>query len=92
MAEWGLERLTIGYGVTPADAQRWGLFTSAAIKTGEPPIFVEPGLFVIRPGGELYASAVQTMPFSRPTAERLLSMLGWVIENDYPARGEATAS
>ena len=92
VAEWGLDRLTVGYGLTVEDAERWGLFVSSALKDTEPPHFVEPGTFVIRPDGELYASIVQTMPFSRPPASSLLSMLDWVIENDYPARGEYDSS
>ena len=34
------------------------------------------------------SSIVQTMPFSRPPMPALLKTLTWVIENDYPARGE----
>ena len=88
-AEWGLSKLPVGHGLTLDDARTWGLFGSAAIKPTEPEHFVEPGLFVIRPDGTLYASVTQTMPFSRPTGAQLLSSLTWIIENDYPARGEA---
>ena len=86
--KWGLDKLTLGYGLSMDDARRWGLFVSSAIKDTEPAQFVEPGLFVIRPDGTLYASIVQTMPFSRPTGAQILSSLEFVIEKDYPARGE----
>ncbi len=86
--EWELQNLQVGYGLTREDAARWGLFASKAIKDSEPDWFTEPGLFVIRPDGELYASIVQTMPFARPSGAQLLKTLEWVIENDYPARGE----
>ena len=87
--EWGIDKLKHGYGLSVEDARRWGLFVSASIKDNEPPHFVEPATFVIRPDGTLYASIVQTMPFSRPSAEQILSSLEWIIDKDYPARGEA---
>ncbi|ANM30650.1 alkyl hydroperoxide reductase [Acidobacteria bacterium Mor1] len=86
--EWELKGLTVGYGLSLEDADRWGLFVSAAVKDTEPERFTEPGLFFVRPDGTLYASSVQTMPFARPPAKNLLSFLQFVIENDYPARGE----
>lgn len=88
-SEWELDKLILGYGLTLEDAERWGLFVSAARKETEPDHFTEPGVFVVRPDGTLYASIVQTMPFSRPPASALFKSLEWVIENDYPARGEA---
>ena len=87
--DWKLDRLTIGYGLDLDLAQRWGLFVSSAAKENEPEFFVEPGLFVVRPDGTLYASIVQTMPFARPPAKNFLGTLRWIIENDYIARGEA---
>ena len=86
--DWGLTSLRVGYGLSIDDARRWGLFVSAAIKDTEPAHFTEPGLFVVRPDGTLFWSIVQTMPFSRPPAAQLLSSLEYVIDNDYPARGE----
>lgn len=88
MAEWGLEGFPIGYGLDEATAAEWGLFASGAIKDNEPPVFVEPALFLIRPDGELYASILQTMPFSRPPASVFLNSVKWIIQNGYPARGE----
>lgn len=54
-----------------------------------PDEFSEPGLFLIRPDGTLFASTVQTMPFARPKFDDLLGAIQFVIKNDYPARGEA---
>lgn len=87
--EWGLDKLRIGYGLDLVVADEWGLFLSAAAKDTEPAHFVEPGLFVVRPDGTLYASIVNTMPFARPPAKNFLGTLQWIIENDYPPRGEA---
>lgn len=88
VAEWHIERLTVGFGLGLQDADRWGLFVSSAASDAEPETFLEPGIFVVRPDGTLYASIVQTMPFSRPPGSTLLKTLEWVIEKDYPARGE----
>ncbi len=87
--EWGLERLRIGYGLTISKAREWGLFISRGIKEGEPTEFSEPGLFLVRPDGTLYASAVNSMPFSRPSFADVLNAVDFVTRNDYPARGEA---
>lgn len=88
VADWRIEKLTIGYGLGLDEAEQWGLFVSSAASDAEPDHFTEPGIFVVRPNGTLYASIVQTMPFSRPPGSSLLKTLEWVIENDYPARGE----
>ena len=89
--EWGLDKLPIGYELSIDDARNWGLFVSNAIKDTEPAQFVEPGTFIIRADGTLYSSIVQSMPFSRATGEQILGMLDFVIEKDYPARGEANS-
>ena len=87
--EWGLERLTLGYGQSVDSMREWGLFVSHAIKEGEPAAFGEPGLFLIRPDGTIYYEAIQSMPFGRPSFRELLSAIDFVLQNNYPARGEA---
>ncbi len=88
-ADWGLDHLTIAYGLGIEQARQWGLFISAAIKDDEPALFAEPGLFLIRPDGMLYAASIQTMPFARPQFSDVLAAIGFVTQKDYPARGEA---
>lgn len=88
-AEWNLSKLTLGYGLSIASAREWGLFVSKGIKEGEPSEFSEPGMFVVRPDGRLYASAIQTMPFARPKFDELVGAMEYVIKHDYPARGDA---
>lgn len=90
--EWRLDRLSLGYGLDLEDARRWGLFASASIKDKEPAHFVEPGIFLVQPDGMLYASMLQSMPFTRPPAKELLSSIEWILEHDYPARGEMQLS
>ena len=91
--EWGLEELTLGYGISIDTARQWGLF----ISTGRGPttsgvdetrLFSEPGLFLIQPDCTLYFSSVQTMPFARPSFEDILKGVEFVIGSDYPARGQ----
>ena len=93
-SQWGLPNLTIGYGVTIDQAREWGLYistsrglTSAGIE--EPPLFAEPGLFLVKPDGTLYWGSVSTMPFARPHFNEILGAIDFVISKNYPARGEA---
>ena len=93
--KWGLTHLTLGYGLSLESARQWGLYvssgrgkTSAGVE--EPSLFVEPGLFVIRPDQTLYFATVQTMPFARPSFGDILKAIDFVIAKDYPARGEVT--
>jgi peroxiredoxin len=91
---WGLENTKIGYGISVEKAREWGLYisssrgkTSAGIE--EPPLFNEPGVFLVRPDGDLYAALVGSMPFARPHFSEILKALEFIIEKDYPGRGEA---
>ena len=91
--DWGLDELTLGYGLNLDTARRWGLFvstgrgpTSSGIE--EPRLFSEPGLYLIRSDGTLYFSLVQTMPFSRPSFAEILNSVKFVLEKEYPARGQ----
>jgi peroxiredoxin len=85
--------LRFGYSLPLAVARQWGLYISASrgkssINVEEPPLFSEPGVFLIRPDGTLYYSAVQTMPFARPLFSELLQAIDFAITKNYPARGE----
>lgn len=91
--DWELNNINIGYGVSVEQAQTWGLHRSAgkgktSIGIEEPAEFSEPGLFLVRPDQTLYWSQVSTMPFARPHFREVLGALGFVVANDYPARGE----
>lgn len=79
----------VAYGLSIDQARAWGLYVSAGIKDGEPALFAEPGLFLVRPDGTLYAGSIQTMPFARPHFAEVLQAIDFVVKNDYPARGEA---
>ncbi|MEW6689154.1 MAG: peroxiredoxin-like family protein [Pseudomonadota bacterium] len=92
--KWGLPNLTVGYGVPVDKAREWGLYvstsrgtTSAGIE--EPPLFAEPGLFLVKPDGTLYWGNVSTMPFARPHFTDILGAIDFALAKNYPARGEA---
>ena len=89
VVEWELAKLPVGYGLGIEAGRAWGLFVSNAISDKEPPRFIEPGLFLVRPDGSLYAGAVQTMPFARPGFGDVLAAIRFIKERNYPARGDA---
>ncbi|MFF1718367.1 peroxiredoxin-like family protein [Streptomyces sviceus] len=86
--EWDITRVPVGYGLGSESMQAWGLHRSKAIKEGQPNEFNEPGLFLVRPDGTLYAAVQTTMPFLRPHLDEVVETVRWINENDYPARGE----
>jgi peroxiredoxin len=92
-----MPELRFGYDLSLESARAWGLYlstgrglTSAGVE--EPAIFIEPGLFLIRPDQTLYYGAVQTMPFARPSFSDLMLAIDYSINKDYPARGEYTGA
>jgi peroxiredoxin len=89
----GASRLRFGHGLSLAVARQWGLYVSASrgktsIGIEEPPLFSEPGVFLIRPDRSIYYLSVQSMPFVRPPFSEMVQALDFVIKSDYPARGE----
>lgn len=93
----GASTLRIAYDLPLAEARDWGLYVSTSrgkTSTGleEPALFSEPGVFLVTPERTLYFASVQTMPFVRPNFRELLGALDFVIEKNYPARGEYTGA
>lgn len=89
VAEWGLERLAVGYGLAEEDMRRWGLFVSRGISEGEPALFNEPALFLVDRDGRVYYESILSMPVGRPRLDDLLSGIDYWTASGYPARGEA---
>lgn len=87
--DWELQKLTLGFGLSIERAREWGLYISRAIRDDEPPLFTEPGLFLVRPDETLYAAWIQSVPFARPSFAEVLSAIDFIIEKNYPARGDA---
>jgi len=95
-SEWGLSKLRIGYGLDLRTARAFGLWisssrgkTSAGIE--ETSLFNEPGLFLVKPDGTLYCASVQSMPWARPHFADLIAALDFVLEKNYPARGDVVS-
>ena len=98
-AEWNLQQLRIGYGLSPRAARDWGLFLTHGRprpegSMQEPRWYSEPGVFLVRPDGTLFFSAAQNMPFARPRFADILAGFdfmferGYFIDKECPARGE----
>ncbi|HTX09714.1 MAG TPA: peroxiredoxin-like family protein [Solirubrobacteraceae bacterium] len=87
--EWKLERLNLAYGLSEEQMRAWGLFISRAIHEHDPPLFNEPGLFLISPDHTVYYEALLSMPVGRPRLADLLAGIDYWTTHDYPARGEA---
>lgn len=96
-AKVGMPNLKFGYDLSLATARAWGLYLSTSrgktyAGVEEPTIFIEPGVFLIRPDQTLYYGAVQTMPFARPSFSDLIMAIDYAIDKDYPARGKYTGA
>ena len=87
---WGLDPIPMGYGLSEEQARAWGLHLSEG-RDDEPEVFAEPGLFLVKPNGTLYAAEMSSTPFVRPDLKLLLSKIDVVREKDYPPRGTKAA-
>ena len=87
--EWYLPHVPIAYDLPPENARTWGLYLSKGITPLEPPLFNEPGIFLLRPDRTLYAAFVQSTAMMRPAFDDLLRALDIIIREKYPIRGEA---
>ncbi|MGF1456650.1 MAG: peroxiredoxin-like family protein [Alphaproteobacteria bacterium] len=84
---WDIPDIPVGFDFPTDQAGAWGLFVSEAISEKETRLFVEPGLFTVRPDGTLYYASIQTQPFGRPAFADMLRALTFIKERDYPPRG-----
>jgi peroxiredoxin/uncharacterized protein YciI len=89
LLEWEIGDLPVGFGMTEAQARSWGLYVSRRVKPVEPEIFAEPGLFLVRPDGTLYAAFQSTSPWLRPDLSILLRGIKLAMDRGTPPRGEA---
>ena len=87
--EWGLSKLPLAYGLPVDEARKWGLYVSHAIRDGEPPVFSEPGLFLVRPDLTLQYAAINSGPRGRPGIDDMLVAIQSMVQNNTPPRGEA---
>lgn len=91
--DWKVENVPFGYDLDLDKAREWGLFISTgrgktSVGVEEPDLFSEAAIYLVRPNGELFFGSVQTMPFARPSFGEILLGVKFVIDKDYPGRGE----
>ncbi|MDQ8204734.1 redoxin domain-containing protein [Pelagicoccus sp. SDUM812003] len=86
--EWKIDDIDLGYGMTVAQMDEWGLYISSAIAEEEPSVFGEPGLFLIKPDHTIYYGAYNSMPMGRPNINEVIEFVKFIRKEDYPARGE----
>jgi peroxiredoxin len=87
--EWKIQHVPLAYDLSEAQMRAWGLFVSRGRNDGEPPVFNEPAVFLLKPDRTVYYEAVLSMPVGRPRLDDLVHGIDWWVANDYPARGEA---
>lgn len=90
-AEWETGNLPLVYDLSEDKAREWGLYISSKREgSEEPEVFSEPGIALIRPDGTLYMIQQQSVPFGRPSFDALLEGIDFVLDKDYPVRGDLT--
>lgn len=87
--EEGYDKLTIGNGLRQTDIDSCGLFASQRIVDGVNVRFAEPALWLVRPGGQLYASFQSSMSCAPNDLRLLLQGIDTLAEHDFPDRGNA---
>ena len=72
-AKWGLTDITIGYNHSVDSMRQWGLYISKGAFPSEPPLFNEPGIFIVKADRTLFFAGVNNEPFARPPLHELIS-------------------
>jgi peroxiredoxin len=92
LAEFGWS-FDIGYDLNEDQMHALGLYVSDPLSPTETDKrFAEPGVFCIRPDGELQLVTISNGPAARPDLVELLDGCIFNIKNDRPYRGTVTAS
>lgn len=78
------------FGLTEQDMRALGVYVTDPLSDAETDRrFAEPGIFVIRPDGDLMLVDISNGPASRPDLDELLDGMRFNISNDRPTRGMA---
>jgi peroxiredoxin len=96
VADWGLQKLRVGYKLEVEQARKAGLYISQGrgVNPGsglkEPRLFAEPALLLVRPDGELYAAWIQSVPYARVHIAEILTAVDNFLARNLPKpRGSA---
>ncbi|AIT82174.1 hypothetical protein JI59_21875 (plasmid) [Novosphingobium pentaromativorans US6-1] len=87
--EHGLNRLAIGHGLRQDDIEACGLFASERVMNGVRQRFAEPALWLVRPGGQLYANFQSSMSCAPNDLNLLLEGIDTLAAHGFPDRGNA---
>lgn len=68
---WGLEEVTVAYGMRRENAERWGLFVEGQGDS----LVVQPGLFLVSRDHVLRYASIQSSPFGRPQLSTVAAAL-----------------
>ena len=85
----GIDKITIGYGLTREQIEACGLFASHFTRDGKELYFAEPALWLVKPDGELYLNIQSSISCGRPDLDSLLVGLKMLSGQGFPARGSA---
>ncbi len=86
--EKGNLNIPIGYDLSVEQMKKLGLYVSdprSPEETDQP--FPEPGLFLVRPDGNVQIIDISNAPFSRPDLTMILRGITFAREKNYPIRG-----
>ncbi|WP_338351002.1 peroxiredoxin-like family protein [Nonlabens tegetincola] len=86
--KWDIDKVSLGYNLSEESARNWGLYLSKGIKEGEPDLFSEPGLFLVDSHNDIYYAAINSNPWGRPHLPSMLKAIDFILDKEYPARGE----
>lgn len=85
----GIDRVSVGHGLTRLQIEACGIFASHFTRDGQELYFAEPALWLIRPDGELYLTIQSSVSCGRPDLESLLTGLKLLAGQGFPTRGNA---
>ena len=85
--DWQLKKLKVGSGLSELAMHQWGLYLSHGAFENEPELFSEPAIFLIKPCGQIAFSLISNTPFARPSLDDLIGGLDYILQNNYPIRG-----
>ena len=89
LLEWEIGGLPVGFWNDRGTGTELGSLCSRRVKPVEPEVFAEPGLFLVRPDGTLYAAFQSTSPWLRPDLSILFRGIKLAMDRGTPPRGEA---
>ena len=85
----GIDKVSIGYGLTQKQIETCGLFASHFTRDGKELYFAEPALWLVRPDGELFLNIQSSVSCCRPGLDYLMAGLKLLAGQGFPTRGNA---